>query len=172
MPALGFQLKELFLGRLIDTVPTPIEESSSVLKEPEAQMHMALVQQHLLEGYDTITRHAGKRKGRSDKWVEKSKAGVVTFELGDLVQVYRSNLGYTFRVDQKMLLRWSDQKHVVRQFGTSYELETLKGEVIEGQFSARWLWMLYAKKGTKLFEEEEKRRQDVNKSKEEDIERK
>jgi hypothetical protein len=119
----------------------------------------------MLDGYDNIPRHAEKRKERFDKRVEGtwSSTGAAVFEPGDSVQVYRSDMDYTFRVERKMVGKWSDPKKVVRKFGTSYELETLKGEVVEGRLSSRRLRRFHPREGTNLFEEERERRKKIEK---------
>lgn len=76
-----------------------------------------------------------KRKSAFDKRVlERSKEEVV-FRPGQLVQVLRSDLEYTFKVERKRLI-------------------TLKGEEIKGRFSARRLKPFKTIPGTELHEEQ------------------
>ncbi|KAE9382761.1 hypothetical protein BT96DRAFT_845075 [Gymnopus androsaceus JB14] len=60
-----------------------------------------------------MVRHAGRRKEAFDRKLKRSKRGPVVFEKGDLVQVYRSDLDYTFKTERKILPKWSIPLRVV-----------------------------------------------------------
>ncbi len=80
-----------------------------------------------------------KRKETFDRRVLKSPAGEVLFHKGQLVQVYRSDLDYTFKTERKLLPKWSIPRRVTERLHNSYKLETLEGTAITGEFSARRL---------------------------------
>ncbi|KIM63592.1 hypothetical protein SCLCIDRAFT_83562, partial [Scleroderma citrinum Foug A] len=60
-----------------------------------------------LDGYDEAVRHAIKRKATFDRHVLSVGQGFVIFTPGQLIQVYRSDLDYTFKTEQKILPKWS-----------------------------------------------------------------
>jgi hypothetical protein len=64
---------------------------------------MAYVAQQRLDGYTEMVTHAIKRKAIFDKRVLAHKPGEVSFLENQLVQIYRSNLDYTFKTDRKLL---------------------------------------------------------------------
>ena len=59
------------------------------------------------------------------------------FEKGQLVQVYWSNLDYTFKAERKMVSRWSQPFRIRERVVNSYTLDTKKWQVIEGEFHTR-----------------------------------
>ncbi|THU79839.1 hypothetical protein K435DRAFT_605297, partial [Dendrothele bispora CBS 962.96] len=73
----------------------------------DVDVQMAYAKQQRLDGYDAIVRHAIKRKKVFDKRVLKHHPGEVTFKKGQLVQIYRSDLDYTFRSERKLIPKWS-----------------------------------------------------------------
>ncbi|RDX46166.1 hypothetical protein OH76DRAFT_1314980, partial [Lentinus brumalis] len=77
--------------------------------------HIMYVAQQRLDGYNEAVRHAEKRKKAFDKRVIQSKAGSVMFKVDSLVQVYRSDLDYTFRTERKLLPKWSRPHRVVKR---------------------------------------------------------
>ena len=94
--------------------------------------------------------HAVKRKSWFDKRVLSRKPGEVIFSIGQLVQVYRSDLDETFKTERKLLPKWSPPYRVVSRTLNSYTLETLKGAAIKGRFSARRLRGFTPREGTEL----------------------
>ncbi|KAI0342574.1 hypothetical protein BDW22DRAFT_1298498, partial [Trametopsis cervina] len=75
-------------------------------------IHLLYASQQRLDGYDATVRHAEGRKARFDAKVLASRAGAVSFRIGDLVQVYRSDLDYTMRSDRKLLPKWSPPRRI------------------------------------------------------------
>ncbi|KAJ3897128.1 hypothetical protein F5879DRAFT_788013, partial [Lentinula edodes] len=67
----------------------------------------AYVAQQQLDGYNAFVSHAVKRKGVFDRRVLKKEGKEVVFRKGDLVQVYRSDLDYTFKTIKKIIPKWS-----------------------------------------------------------------
>ena len=64
---------------------------------------MAYVAQQRLDGYAEAVAHALRRKSTFDKRVLAKHPGEVTFSKGQLVQIYRSDLDYTFKMERKLL---------------------------------------------------------------------
>ncbi|KAL1946364.1 hypothetical protein VTO73DRAFT_15491 [Trametes versicolor] len=158
LPALKFSPKELLLGKVVNTPATTVTIASSPLSVEDAAKHVAYVAQQHLDGYDEALRHALKRKKAFDKRVLASAAGEVVFETGTLVQVYRSDLDYTFKTERKLLPKWSTPYRVVRRVNHSYELTTLGDMPIAGLFNTRRLRKFEPRPGTRLAEAENARR--------------
>jgi hypothetical protein len=102
-------------------------------------IYMAYVAQQQLDGYDAVVQHVIKRKMVFDKWVLERKPGEVIFYTGQLVQFYRSSMDYTFEAKWKLLPKWSPPHRITVRICNSYELETLRGERVAGEYHARWL---------------------------------
>ncbi|THU79221.1 hypothetical protein K435DRAFT_557629, partial [Dendrothele bispora CBS 962.96] len=81
----------------------------------DVDIQMAYAEQQRLDGYDAIVRHAVKRKQVFDKRVLKRHPGEVMFKKGQLVQIYRSDLDYTFRTERKLIPKWSPPRRVVER---------------------------------------------------------
>ena len=158
LPALKFSPKELLLGRVVNTPNTPVNiATSEEVTNEAAALHLLYVAQQQLDGYDEAVKHAAKRKRAFDKRVQKSKAGEVSFKLNSLVQVYRSDLDYTFKAERKLLPKWSRPYRVIGQLRNSYTLETINGEPIVGKFHARRLRQFLPRPGTRLALDEARR---------------
>ncbi|KAJ3897968.1 hypothetical protein F5879DRAFT_766333, partial [Lentinula edodes] len=71
------------------------------------EIQAAYVAQQQFDGYSTFVQHAVKQKGAFDRRLLKKEGREVVFEKGDLVQVYRSDLGYTFKTIKKIIPKWS-----------------------------------------------------------------
>ncbi|KAJ3507688.1 hypothetical protein NMY22_g16851 [Coprinellus aureogranulatus] len=158
LPALKFSPKELLLGLVINTAKTPLEASSSILPPKDIDTQITYVAQQRLDGYSEAVRHAIRRKAIFDRKVEKSRAGVVVFEEGQLVQVYRSDLYNTLSSERKLTPMWSGPKRVKERLTNSYELEELDGTPISGRYSARRLRAFEPRMGTRLWEDEKRRK--------------
>ena len=128
---------------------------------------MAFADQQRFDGYAQIVDHADRRKGAFDKRVLAHPPREVTFKAGDLVQVYRSDLDYTFKTERKLLPKFSVPRRVISRDHHSYKLETLEGIPIGGRFSSRRLRLFIPRKGTELelaqaaIEKEWRRREEV-----------
>jgi hypothetical protein len=66
--------------------------------EMEAAVHMAYAAQQRIDGYEAIVKHAISWKNTFNRHVRKS-SGEVVFHVGQLVQVYCSDLDYTFKTE-------------------------------------------------------------------------
>ncbi|KAH9941371.1 hypothetical protein B0H21DRAFT_680629, partial [Amylocystis lapponica] len=78
----------------------------------DVTQQMLYSEQQRLDGYEAAVRHAVHRKRTFDKRVLRRAPGAVTFTTHDLVQVYRSDLDYTFRTSRKLLPKWSPPRRV------------------------------------------------------------
>jgi hypothetical protein len=154
LPALKYSPKELLLGLVINTMPTEAMAASEPVPAEAVATQMAYVAQQQLDGYAEMVSHAIKRKAVFDKRVLEHKPGEVIFSKGQLVQIYRSDLDFTFKTDRKLLPKWSPPQRVVERVLNSYTLERLDGTAIAGSFSARRLQGFVPKDGTKLAEEQ------------------
>ncbi|KAG6906937.1 hypothetical protein DXG01_011296 [Tephrocybe rancida] len=95
-----------------------------------------------------------KRKATFDKRVLAETKEEVVFREGELVQVYRNDLDYTFKTEHKLLPKWSFPRRIVNRFVNSYTLATLAGKPISGRFSARRLRQFTPRVGTTLANEQ------------------
>lgn len=136
LPSLHFRPKELLLGLVVNMLRMTLVDSTSILKADDDDLHMTYAVQQQLDGYAAAVHHALKRKATFDRCVLAEKGGEVTFKPGQLVQVYHSNLDYTFKMEQKLLPKWSHPWWIVACNGNSYMIETLEGTPIAGNFSA------------------------------------
>jgi len=150
LPSLKFSPKELLLGLVVNTKPTDIAHSTLPTSETDATTQMAYVAQQRLDGYAEAVAHALRRKRAFDRKVLAQNPGEVVFSKGELVQIYRSDLDYTFRTERKLLPKWSLPQRVASRNLNSYNLETIKGDPVPGLFSARRLRRFTPKEGTKL----------------------
>ena len=163
LPALKFSPKELLLGHIVNTPSTSVEIAmSEQVTNEEAMTHLLYVAQQQLDAYDEAVKHAATRKRAFDKRVRRSKAGEVSFRLGSLVQVYRSDLDYTFKAERKLLPKWSRPYRITGQLRNSYTLETINGELIAGKFHARRLRQFLPQQGTRLALDEARRLQAIH----------
>ena len=151
LPSLKFTPKELLLGLVIDTKRTELTHSDIEPSNVDAAIHMAYVAQQCLDGYDKAVRHAIKRKTAFDRCVLKRQRTEVTFTLGQLVQIYRSDLDNTFKMERKLLPKWSQPHRITSRLRNSYRLETLTGTLLLGEFSARRLRTFIPREGTHLY---------------------
>ncbi|KAG6839263.1 hypothetical protein C0991_004332 [Blastosporella zonata] len=150
LPALDFSLKELLLGLVVNTRVTDVAITTSVLTPDDVDIQMAYAGQQRLDGYAAAVHHALKWKSTFDKRVLAETKEEVTFKSGDLVQVYRSDLDYTFKMDRKLLPKWSIPRRVISRNVNSYELEDLNGLLLPGRFSTQRLRRFWPRLGTKL----------------------
>ena len=111
---------------------------------------MAYATQQRLDGYSEAVRHAMDRKARFDRRVLKSTAGEITFEKGQLVQVYRNDLAKAIGTERKLTPMWSKPRRVVERILNSYKLETLEGQPLDGEYHARRLRIFIPREGTEL----------------------
>jgi len=114
---------------------TPAERVSSVTAS-NVSTQMAYVAQQRLDGYAAAVTHAVHRKTAFNRRVQARGPGKVVLRPGQLVQVYRSGLDYTFKIDRKLLAKWSDAQRVASRDENSY---TVNGREIIGRFNARRL---------------------------------
>jgi hypothetical protein len=150
LPNLKYSPNELLLGLVINTKRTPPTEISAAPTPGEVETQMAYVDQHRFDGYSQIIEHAERRKATFDRQVLAHSPREVVFRAGDLVQVYRSDLDFTFATERKLLPKFSAPRRVVNRNKNSYQLETLEGFPIAGKFSSRRLRQFIPRQGTEL----------------------
>jgi hypothetical protein len=131
-------LKELLLGIAINTPRTEPEKATEEPPATEAATHITYAAQQRLDGYEAIVKHVIACKHTFDKRIQ-AKLGEVIFTKGQLVQVYRSDLDYTFKTERKLALKWSPPYRVTNRATNAYTLARLDGTPIEGEFSTRRL---------------------------------
>ena len=151
LPALKHTPKELLLGLVVDTKRTDPTDSTTQITATQAAIQMAYAAQQRLDGYDEALRHALKRKTTFDKRVLQRHPSEVTFIKGQLVQVYRNDLDYTFKTDRKLLPKWSQPRRVTERLQNSYQLETLTGSPLPGLYHARRLRAFIPREGSQLY---------------------
>jgi transposase InsO family protein len=154
LPALKFCPKEILLGLVVNTSKTPMEVSNSFLPPSEIDTHMAYSAQQRLDGYAEAVHHAIRRKATFDRKVLKSKAGVVEFKNGQLVQVFRDKLASTLSTERKLAPLWSPPRRVTERILNSYKLEELDGTPLDGLFNARRIRSFTPREGTTLAAEQ------------------
>jgi hypothetical protein len=122
---------------------------------------MAYVAQQQLDGYDAIVRHALKRKMAFDKRVLACSPREVLFSKGQLVQFFYSALNATLDAKRKIWPRWSPPCRIAERLRNSYQLETLEGTPMSGEFHARRLRAFIPRPGTRLAEEQEEKEKNI-----------
>ena len=152
LPSLKFSPNELLLGIVINTKRTPAEQTEEEVSADEVEVQMAYVEQQRLDGYTHISSHAHKRKLAFDRKLLSRAPKEVIFKAGQLVQVYQSDLDFTFKVERKMEPKWSAPRWVTSHDRNSYKLETLEGLPIGNRFSSQRLRRFIPRKGTALHE--------------------
>jgi len=161
LPALKFSPKELLLGQVVNTPCTDLSNSTSTLRLTDTSTHMAYVAQQQLDGYDAIVRHTLKRKMAFDKRVLARSPREVLFSKGQLVQFFYSALNATLDAKHKIWPRWSPPCRIAEQLRNSYQLETLEGTPMSGEFHARRLRAFIPRPGTRLAEEQEEKEKNI-----------
>jgi len=156
LPTLKFCPKEILLGLVVNTSKTPMEVSSSFLPPSDIDTHMTYVVQQHLDGYAEAVHHTVQWKAAFDHKVTKSRAGVVVFDKGQLVQVYNNKLALTLGTERKLVLLWSPPCCMAECLLNSCKLETSAGTPLEGLFNARHLWGFMLKEGTELAMQQKK----------------
>ena len=155
MPSLQCSPAELMLGLVINTNPTPAPEVVTPTTVEQIGIHQAYVQQQRLDGYAHTVEHAARRKSAFDRRLLAKFPKEVIFEPGQLVQVYRNDLTYTFKTERKLLPRWSPPRRIVKRNRNSYRLETLEGVPMSSTFSSRRLRRFLPRPGTQLAQQQE-----------------
>jgi hypothetical protein len=150
LPNLKYSPNELLLGIVVNTRPTSTDETLIAPTVDEVEMQMAYIDHQRFDGYAQIVDHASRRKTAFDKQVLSRPPHEVVFRAGDLVQVYRSDLDFTFATERKILPKFSAPRRVINRNKNSYQLETLEGFPIAGKFSSRRLRLFVPRKGTEL----------------------
>jgi hypothetical protein len=152
IPHLRYSPNELLLGLVVNTALTPDHDATQAIGNADVVLQMAYTAQQHLDGYSQIVDHAVERKRVFDKKVRLWAPREVVFLAGQLVQVYRSDLDFSFRTERKMEPKWSAPRRVVSRERNSYTIQTLEGLPIAGWFSSRRLRRFIPRTGTSLAE--------------------
>lgn len=150
LPGLRHSPNELLFGLPRYAAPNGPLMLTAPPTETDAHIHMMFADQARVDGGAAAAAHGNTRKAAFDKRVRKSRAGQVIFAVGDLVQILRSDLDYTFKTERKLLSKWSSPIRITGSTGNSYTLADLAGTSIAGRFSARRLRHFYPKPGSGL----------------------
>ena len=78
----------------------------------------------------------------------------MTVKKGQLVQVYRNDLAGSLSMTKKIQLMWTGPWRVTERLLNSYQLATLEGELLKGDYSARNLREFVPREGTELAAEQ------------------
>ena len=150
LPALKISPKELLLSLIINTSPTPIEVSSSMLATQDFDTHMAYAAQQHLDGYSEAVKHTMDHKTRFDRRVLDSRESDVVFEKGHLMQIYQSDISKSIRTKWKLMPMWSEPHRITERLLNLYKLETLTGQPLEGEYHTHRLRRFTPQEGTHL----------------------
>jgi hypothetical protein len=107
LPSLKFSPNELLLGLPLNASHTNSPEDVEPPTEEEIAVHMALIKQRHLDGYEAALNHAAKRKLKFDKKLLQRAPKNVIFEPGDLVQIHAMEWTHTFASIRKLTPMWS-----------------------------------------------------------------
>ncbi|RXW14873.1 hypothetical protein EST38_g10981 [Candolleomyces aberdarensis] len=150
LQSLKFSPNELLLGLVVNTPQTPMEDASAEVTPEDVSLQMAYVSQQHLDGYSQMVDHTHRRKEVFDRHVLSRAPKEVVFRAGDLVQVYRNDLEYTFKTERKLVPKFSAPRRVVSRNRNSYQLQSLEGMPLPGWYHARRLRLFIPRKGTEL----------------------
>jgi transposase InsO family protein len=150
LPSIKFTPKEILFGMPVNTKATPVADAVRPFTVEDAAIHMVYAEQQRLDGYAGRVEYAIGRKAAFDRKVLGSRAGEVIFDVGQLVQVFRSDLTHTMSNERKLTVKWSEPHRVRQRLLNSYILETVEGILMDGPFSSRRLRAYIAREGTPL----------------------
>lgn len=89
IPAFKYSPHELFSGRIVNSVPAPLVETTQVPSAEDIEVQLARTQQQRLDAYAHITKNAQAREHAFNNRIEEShRKQIVQFRVNDLVQVY------------------------------------------------------------------------------------
>jgi hypothetical protein len=135
LPILKFSPKELLLRITVNIHKMGPDTAQMELNTQDAAIHMAYVEQQHINGYEAAVKHAIVWKCAFDKCMWKNSSEI-TFKEGQLIQVYHSDLDYTFKMECKVTPKWSQPYRVTKCIWNAYRLTQLDGAPIKGEFSA------------------------------------
>ena len=114
------------LGIVVNIKPTTPSDTLTGPTPEEVEMQIAYVDNQQFDGYAQIVNHAQIRKVAFDKEVLSHPPQEVVFRAGDLIQVYHSDLNFTFKTKRKLLPKFSAPRLVINRNQNSYQLEMLE----------------------------------------------
>jgi hypothetical protein len=149
LPTLKFSPKELLLGITVNMHKMGPDMAQIELNTQDTAIHMAYAEQQHIDGYEAVVKHAIAWKHVFNKcmWKNSSK---ITLKEGQLIQVYHSDLDYTFKMECKVMPKWSQPYRVMKCIWNAYRLAQLDGAPIKGEFSVWRLHVFIPKPGSPL----------------------
>jgi hypothetical protein len=105
--SIKYSPNELLLGLVVNSPPAHTPEDILPPTEDEIAVHLALMEQQLLDTYSAIVDHAVKRKAKFDAKLRRNAPRIVVFQPGDLVQVHATQWTRTFAAIKKLTPMWS-----------------------------------------------------------------
>ncbi|KAG2335772.1 hypothetical protein BDR05DRAFT_848442, partial [Suillus weaverae] len=78
----------------------------------DTSTQIAYVEQQRLDSYEEVVKNTIKKKAAFDKKLLQRVPGEVIFKIGQLVQVYRNDLDYTFKTERKLIPKWSVPRRI------------------------------------------------------------
>lgn len=151
IPVYNYSPHELLTGIVINSASVPLEEMTMAPTAEDVHQQLALTQQQCLDAYSHIVEKSNDREASFNESLDRSqRKKAVEFAINTLVQVYRSDLDYTFKTERKLLPKWGPVRRIIGRNRNSYKIATLEGLVLKGWFSARRLREFEARAGTEL----------------------
>jgi hypothetical protein len=149
LPALKFLPKEPLLRIAVNTCKMGPDMAQIELNTQDAAIHMAYAEQQCINRYEAAVKHAIAWKCTFNKHMWKNSSEI-TFKEGQLIQVYHSDLDYTFKTEHKVTPKWSQPYRVTKHIQNTYRLTQLNGAPIKGEFSTQRLHAFILKPGSPL----------------------
>ena len=72
------------------------------------------------------------------------------------MQIHRSDLDNTFKLERKLAAKWSEPHRITKHLQNSYQVERLNGTPVDGSFAARQLRQFIPREGTELAVQQKK----------------
>ena len=135
---------------------TPVENATSVLRTENMLTQLAYSEQQRLDGYKETVKSALSWKAAFDRRVLAKYPGHVSFPVGSLVQICRSDLDNTFKLERKLATKWSKPHRITKRLQNSYQVERLNGTPVDGSFTARQLRQFIPREGMELAVQQKK----------------
>jgi hypothetical protein len=111
LPNLKFSPNELLLGIMINMRHTPADQAQEEVATNEVEIQMAYVEQQGLDRYAYISSRTYKWKLAFNRKFLSQAPREIIFNAGQLVQVYRSNLDFTFKAHLKGYTSATSSQH-------------------------------------------------------------
>lgn len=151
IPAYNYSPHELLTGIVINSVSVSLEDMDAAPTADDVHGQLAFMRQQRLDAFSHIVEKSNAREDAFNAALDDSQGkSAVKFKVKDLVQVYRSDLDYTFKTEHKLLPKWGPVRRIIGRNRNSYKIATLEGLPLKGWFSARRLREFVSRPGTAL----------------------